>query len=118
VEDPPSEIIGAPIGNETVHLLLWLAHLAPDLFRQLRRDLLIGIDKQDPRVKGEARRILVLLLMSRPSLLEELVRKFPADLRSPVCAERVYDDDLIGPPDTPERPFNFSVIKVIIHGDL
>ena len=60
---------------------------------------LIGVEAQDPRVRGSIQTEILVCPEAPPGIHVDPIRVLPADLQGLVLAAGVADDDLIGPPD-------------------
>src|SRR4030043_236428 len=113
--NPPTQVEGSPVNKKTIHPLTLPTQLPPDLFSQFWRDFLVSVDEHDPLMGRQISGILILVPVSRPFSLEEFISKSSSYLHRPVIAEGVYDDNLIGPYDAFQSPFDRFFIIIGNH---
>ena len=70
-----------------------------DLLRERRRHALVGVERQNPVVARERRRVVLLRDVAGPLADDDAIGVPPRDRDGVVGALRVDDDDLVGPGD-------------------
>src|SRR2546427_1838200 len=113
VPDPASQEKILPRHKERISP--WATcELGPNLFAQLVRRALVGIDAQHPVVRHQLQRAVAELAEAGKVALVDLVSVLPADLLSPVSAVGVQHDDLVGPDDAVE---GVSDLRFLVEGE-
>jgi hypothetical protein len=110
VTDPAAEEIDKP--RELVARVppLPLLELPEDLVAKRGRDLLVGVEVEDPRVRGSGTAKVALPDVAQPLVLEDPVGELAADGQRAIGAEAVHDDDLVAPRDAPEAAPDLALL--------
>ena len=129
----PQLIVGIPIGSANPaaqvvrharHAIA--AHRRPcthdllDLGGELRRNPLVGVDRQDPVVGGDLGGVVALRAVARPVVDDDAGRVASGERHGLVRTVRVDDHDFVGPFDGFERPLDVGrlVSRDDRHGQL
>src|SRR5439155_283591 len=113
VPDPASQEKILPRHKERISP--WATcELGPNLFAQLVRRALVGIDAQHPVVRHQLQRAVTELPEAGKVALVDLVCVLPTDLLGPVGAVGVQHNDLVGPDDAVE---GVSDLRFLVEGE-
>ena len=104
--NPPTEMPGHP--RDPVCRVGWrpTCERGLDFGGELRRHALVGVERQDPVVARDRRRVILLIDVSRPLADEDAVSVSLRDGDRRIRALRIDDDDFVRPGDRCQRLTN------------